>query len=101
MNTVKRKHLKAAGWRLGNAADFLDMTQEEKTFVEFKLHLAAALEELRHAKGLTQQALAARLKSSQSRVAFMEKGDPSVSIDLIVRGLFALGMTRKELAKAV
>lgn len=41
------------------------------------------------------------MKSSQSRVALMEKGSPSVSIDLLIRGLFALGITRKELAKAI
>jgi hypothetical protein len=29
------------------------------------------------------------------------KTNPSVSLDLLVRGLFALGVTRKELAKAV
>ena len=28
-------------------------------------------------------------------------GDPSVSVDLLVRGLFALGATRRELARAV
>jgi len=34
-------------------------------------------------------------------VAKIEKGDPTVSIDLILRAMFALGMNRKELAKAV
>jgi ribosome-binding protein aMBF1 (putative translation factor) len=101
MNAEKRKRLEAAGWRFGSAADFLGMTPQEEAYVELKLHLADALEAKRKAKGWTQKALAARLRSSQSRVAFMEKGDPSVSIDLLVRGLFALGVTREELAKAV
>ncbi len=101
MNAGKRKRLEASGWRFGTAAEFLGMTPEEEAYVELKLHLADALEAKRNSQGLTQKALAARLKSSQSRVAFMEKGDPSVSIDLLVRGLFALGASRKELAKAV
>ena len=101
MNAEKQKRLETAGWRFGNAADFLGLTAEEEAYVELKLHLADALETTRKAKGLTQKALAARLKSSQSRVAFMERGDPSVSVDLLVRGLFAMGVTRKQLAKAV
>jgi DNA-binding XRE family transcriptional regulator len=101
MNAAKQKRLEAAGWRFGSAADFLGMSPQEKAYAELKLHLADALEAKRKAKGLTQKALAVRLNSSQSRVAFMEKGDPSVSLDLLVRGLFALGATRKELAKAI
>ena len=98
---AKRKRLETAGWRFGNAADFLGMTPEEKAYVELRLNLADALAEKRKAKRLTQKDLAARLKSSQSRVAFMEKGDPSVSVDLLIRGLLAMGVTRRELAKAV
>jgi predicted XRE-type DNA-binding protein len=101
MNAEKRKRLEAAGWHFGSAADFLGMTPEEEAYVELKLKLADALEAKRKAEHLTQKALAARLKSSQSRVAFMERGDPSVSVDLLVRGLFALGVSRKELAKAI
>ena len=101
MNAEKRKRLEAAGWRFGSAADFLAMTPQEEAYVELKLHLADALEAKRKAKGLTQKALAARLKSSQSRVAFMERGDPTVSVDLILRALFNLGVSRKELAKAI
>lgn len=101
MKTGKRKRLEAAGWKFGSASDFLGVTPEEEAYIEMKMHLADALEAKRKARGLTQKALAARLKSSQSRVAFMERGDPSVSIDLLVRGLLALGATRKELAKAV
>jgi hypothetical protein len=34
-----------------------------------------------------------RLETKQLRVAMMEKGDPSVSLDLLVRALLALGVT--------
>jgi hypothetical protein len=36
----------------------------------------------------------------RSRVAKIEAGDPSVSLDLIVRALFATGATRQELQRA-
>jgi len=101
MKSDKRKRLEADGWRFGSAADFLGMTAEEEAYVELKLRLADALEAKRKAEHLTQKALADRMKSSQSRVAFMEAAAPSVSVDLIIRGLFSLGMTRKELAKAI
>jgi transcriptional regulator with XRE-family HTH domain len=51
--------------------------------------------------GLTQVALAKKIKSSQSRVAKMEAGDPSVSIDLLVRSLIALGETPTNLRKTL
>jgi hypothetical protein len=39
--------------------------------------------------------------SSQSRVAKIESGDPSVSLDLIVRALLTTGATRQELAQVI
>ena len=39
--------------------------------------------------------------SSQSRVAKMEAGDPSVSVDLLIRTLFALGVNRKQVGRAI
>jgi DNA-binding XRE family transcriptional regulator len=101
MKAEKKRRLEAAGWTVGTAAQFLDLTPEEATYVELKMHLADKLEAKRKAKGLTQAQLAARLESSQSRVAFMEKGDPSVSVDLILRGLLALGASRQEIARAL
>jgi transcriptional regulator with XRE-family HTH domain len=61
--------------------------------------LSKNLQEYRRQKKLTQEELARRLKSSQSRVAKMEAGDPSVSLDLLVRSLLALGASRKRLAE--
>jgi transcriptional regulator with XRE-family HTH domain len=50
---------------------------------------------------MTQVAVAKKIKSSQSRVAKMEAGDPSVSIDLLVRSLLALRETPANLQKAL
>lgn len=89
----KRKKLEKAGWRIGSAADFLALTPAEERYVDMKLALARELSEARRRHRLTQEKLAAVLKTSQPRVAMMEKGDPSVSLDLLVRALLALGVT--------
>ena len=99
MDAKKRKKLEAAGWRVGDAADFLKLSPEEAEFVELKLALAAGLREERETQGLTQEELARRVGSSQSRVAKMEAADSSVSVDLMVRSLFKLGARRSDVAR--
>jgi len=101
MRTGKRKRLEDAGWRIGDTKDFLKLSDAEMQFVEVKLALARLLRKLRMSRRLTQIELAERLGSSQSRVAKLEAGDPSVSIDLLVRSAFAAGATKKELAEAL
>ena len=101
MKTAKRKKLEAQGWKVGDAADFLGLSDEEVAYIEFKLKLANSLKAVRTRKKLTQQQLAERLESSQSRVAKMERGDRSVSIDLLLKSLFALGVTEKEIGKTI
>jgi transcriptional regulator with XRE-family HTH domain len=49
----------------------------------------------------TEAALAKRLRSSQSRVAKMEAGDPSISLDLLLRAFFATGATKRDLARVL
>jgi ribosome-binding protein aMBF1 (putative translation factor) len=97
----KRKKLEAAGWRVGTAEDFLGLDAEEAAFVELKLGLSEQLKELRTKSGLSQVELAKRLGSSQSRVAKMEASDPTVSIDLLVKGLLAVGATPQLIGRAI
>ena len=99
MKNTKRKRLETKGWKVGTAAEFLQLSPEESAYIEMKLALSKNLQERRKDKSLTQEQLARLLKSSQSRVAKMETGDPSVSLDLLVRSLLALGESRKSLAK--
>jgi len=99
MNSIKKKRLERKGWKVGTAAEFLRLTPEESAYIEMKLLLSKNLRERRMDKSLTQEQLARFLKSSQSRVAKMETGDPSVSLDLLVRSLLVLGESRKSLAK--
>jgi len=99
MNTAKKKRLESKGWKVRTAREFLNLSADEAAYVELKLALSKNLQEYRRQKKLTQEELARRLKSSQSRIAKMEAGDPSVSLDLLVRSLLALGASRKRLAE--
>ena len=101
MRESKKKRLEQKGWRIGSAADFLSLSSEESDYIELKLKLGEAYKKERRRKGLTQIEAARVLQSSQSRVAKMESGDPSVSIDLLIRALFALGTTPRELSRVV
>ena len=101
MNKSKRKRLERNGWKVGNTEEFLGLSPEESRFIELKLALSHWLYEQREARKLTQTALARKLRSSQSRVAKMETGDSSVSLDLLVRSLFSLGVTKRELARFI
>ena len=101
MDESKRKKLEAQGWRVGDAQDFLGISDEELAYIEVKISLSQQVRERRSSQGLTQEQVAELAGSSQSRVAKMEAGDPSVSIDLLIKTLIALGASREELALAI
>ena len=101
MKNTKRARLEAHRWRVGSAAEFLELTPEEAAFVETKLALSKCVRDRRTAQNVSQSVLAKRLKSSQSRVAKMEAADATVSIDLLLRALFALGAKPKDVATAI
>jgi DNA-binding XRE family transcriptional regulator len=101
MREAKRKRLESKGWKIGSAREFLNLSSEESAYIEMKVELAEGLRAHRERQNLTQVELAKLVKSSQSRVAKMEAGDPSVSLDLLVRSLLALGASKKEVAKII
>jgi transcriptional regulator with XRE-family HTH domain len=101
MHAAKRKKLEAAGWKAGNAADFLGLSPIEEALVEMKVSLANAMRKLREANKLSQSALAKMIGSSQSRVAKMESGDSTVSIDLILKSMVTLGAQPDHIAMAI
>jgi len=101
MDEKKRQMLEQKGWKIGSVQEFLELTPEEASFIELKLALGDSLREYRQTRLMTQADLARFLKSSQSRVAKMEGGDPTVSLDLLVRSLLALGATRQNLAQII
>ena len=97
----KRRRLEAKGWKFGTAQEFLRLSDEEATYIDLKARLATGLRTRRRRRSLTQADLAKRLQSSQSRIAKMEAGDPSVSLDLLIRSLLILGTSRRELSRII
>jgi DNA-binding XRE family transcriptional regulator len=101
MDKRKKEKLAKKGWKVGSVAEFLNLSAEESAYIEMKLALSEKLRERRLRRKLTQAELAKAIESSQSRVAKMEAGDPTVSIDLLVKSLLALGVSKKELARTI
>jgi predicted XRE-type DNA-binding protein len=101
MEPTKRQKLEAAGWKVSTVAEFLELTPEEEAITEIRLSLSKSLKKLRKQEQLSQQKLADNINSSQSRVAKMEAASPSVSIDLLIKSLLALGATREDIATAI
>ena len=101
MRKAKKEPLEKKGWRIGTVEEFLELTPEEAAYIELKLRLSENVRLRRSRKKLSQKAFADMIRSSQSRVAKMEGGDPSVSIDLLIRSLLALGASHKDLAKVI
>jgi ribosome-binding protein aMBF1 (putative translation factor) len=101
MDRSKRSRLEAQGWKVGTVQEFLDLSPQEALLIDIRARLAAALAARRSKQELTQAELARRIRSSQSRVAKMEAADSSVSLDLLIRSLLALGATRKDLAAVI
>ena len=101
MREDKRRRLEAKGWKVGTAQEFLHLSTEEAAYIDLKARLATGLRERRRRRSLTQGDLARRLRSSQSRIAKMEAGDPSVSLDLLIRSLLILGTSRSELSRII
>lgn len=100
MKTTKLERLQAGNWKVGNAEDFLQLSDEEAQLVTLKFSLISAVKKSRIKRKLSQIDLAQRMKSSQSRIAKIEAGDPSVSLDLIVRALIASGAKTRDIQAA-
>ena len=89
------------GWVEGSVQDFLELSSADMEYIETRRALARRVRDERRRKHLTQTQLAAALKTSQSRVAKMEHGDPSVTVDLLLQSLFHMGLKLKEIAALV
>jgi len=101
MKKEKIRNLEKKGWKVGTVSDFLNLRREEEEYIELKLALSNYFQELRRKQHLTQVQVAGKIKSSQSRVAKIERAEASVSLDLIVRSLIALGSSKKEIGKVM
>jgi DNA-binding XRE family transcriptional regulator len=101
MNPTKRARLAAKGWRVGGIEELLELPPDAAAYIELKLLLTEKLLEHRRVKQLTQLQMAELLGCSRSRMTQIENGDASVSLDLLIRWLLALGATRQELARMI
>ncbi|MBK9304793.1 MAG: helix-turn-helix transcriptional regulator [bacterium] len=101
MDSQKKKALAAKGWRVGSTAEFLGLTPEESQYIELKQAFSGSLRTERLRQDVTQVELAKLLGTSQSRVAKMEAADPTVTVDLLLKALLVLGVTKKQLAKII
>jgi DNA-binding XRE family transcriptional regulator len=100
MKATKKRQLESKGWRVSNTADFLELTPEEAAIVEIRAALSTQLKRRRTAT-MTQDQLARRIGSSQSRIAMAENGAKSVSLDLLMRALIATGATPQDIGKTI
>jgi DNA-binding transcriptional regulator YiaG len=87
------------GWVEGSVQEFLGLSKADVEYIETRRALSRRLKEMRMQQHLTQLEVAARLQTSQSRVAKMEKADPTVSADLLLQALFRLGLKRRQLIR--
>ena len=101
MDKRKRARLQSRGWKVGTTAEFLNLSAEEAAIVEVRLALSQGVRKLRQHKKLSQLELASMMGSSQSRVAKVKSGHPSVSVDLMVKSLAALGASREDVGKMI
>jgi ribosome-binding protein aMBF1 (putative translation factor) len=101
MRDDKRERLEKAGWKIGSADEFLGLSPEESAYLNLKERMGTVLREWRTSRDLTQTQLATKIGSSQSRVAKMESGDPTVTLDLVIKALIALGASNRDLADAI
>jgi predicted XRE-type DNA-binding protein len=99
MEKDKIQKLNHAGWKTGSVREFLDLTEEESAFVEVRIALFEAFQKFRKVKKLTQEQAAILLNTSQSRISKMESGDPSVSLDLMIKSLVVLGARKKDFSR--
>ena len=100
MDEAKRERLEQKGWKVGNVSEFLELTKEETALIEIKLVLSHNLKERRQ-QLMTQTKLAAKIQSSQPRIAKAENGDASVSIELLIRAMLATGATPQEIGQVI
>jgi ribosome-binding protein aMBF1 (putative translation factor) len=99
MDEQKRKKLEEMGFRVGSAAEFLELSPEDEAYIEIRLEISNMVRSQRQKRGWTQEQLARAIGSSQSRIAKMEAGEPSTSLDLMIKALLRLGVSKKDIGK--
>jgi len=88
-------------WKEGTVQEFLGLSDADMAVVETKVALTRTLRTARKAASLTQTDVARAMHTSQSRVARIEAGDPAVSLDLVFKALYAVGMSPRDVGVTI
>jgi transcriptional regulator with XRE-family HTH domain len=76
---------------LATALIFLEMSAEERQLLDARVEVALAIRRQREARKLSQKELGSRLKTSQPRIAKIERAASDVSLDQLVQAFPAAG----------
>ena len=99
MDANERARMEARGYMVvDDAADWLGLDEVDRKVVDLRVRLGREVRRRREAGKLTQEELAGRIGSSQSRVAKVEGLGDGVSLDLLMRAFFATGGSLEDLA---
>jgi len=102
MKKSKRKALEAAGHQVfDDAADAFGLSEIEKLALDLRAGLGAEIRARREAVSMSQSELATRMGTDQSRISRLERGSPNVSLDIYIRALGALGVSRRTATRVV
>jgi transcriptional regulator with XRE-family HTH domain len=102
MDTAKRKRLEAMGGRVTTVQEFLDLSDVDTQMIEIAINLQSALREARVVAGMSQTELAEKMGTRQPNIARLESGaGRGVTIDLLVRALLEVGVSRPMIAQII
>jgi predicted XRE-type DNA-binding protein len=100
MDAKKKKRLEAGGWRVGTVEEFLALSEAEMALIDMHIRLCDEIKRRLQAARMSQAELARHLETSASRLSNMLAGK-QVSTDALVRALFVLGATSREIGKVI
>jgi predicted XRE-type DNA-binding protein len=100
MDTKKKQRLTADGWCVGSVQEFLGLSHAEVELIDMHIRLVDDIKRRLEDRELSQAALAKQLGTSASRLSNMLAGR-QVSTDALVRALFVLGATSKDVGKVI
>ena len=102
MHRAKKARLEKKGWKVGTVQEFLGLSDEEAAYVEVRLRLATALRKRRQRAAPEPDGAWPVASVPVSRGSRRWRpADPSVSLDLLIRTLLALGASSRDLARAI
>jgi DNA-binding XRE family transcriptional regulator len=101
MKKSKKEKLQKLGYIVTDTKEYLGLSDEEMALIDLKIQLMNKLRVIRKKAGVTQKELAKIMQTSQSRIAMLEGGSSDVSLDLVCKALFALGISKKQIAKVI